>query len=60
VPVSRARLTGRVTQTGDRTSLDGVIAQASDTRATGALVAHRRCGATFRITFDDVTAECQS
>jgi hypothetical protein len=25
----------------------------SDTRATGAIVTHRRCGATFRIMFDD-------
>ena len=31
--------------------LDDYIRVNSDTRATGALVTHRRCGATFRVVF---------
>jgi len=35
--------------------LDEYIRVNSDTRATGALVTHRRCGATFRIAFADAS-----
>jgi hypothetical protein len=33
--------------------LDDYIRVSSDTRATGAIVTHRRCGAMFRIEFAD-------
>ena len=34
--------------------LDEYIRSHSDMRATGAIVEHRRCGARFTITFDDL------